>query len=106
MQIKPKRQAFAIIHQELKYVYPLKCGRKYFPGTGELLKNGRLDNERMNQETKEILHKLNIDIDPKAQVSELAVSRATDGRNRQGTFTECKSADHGRTYFPPYIQGN
>lgn len=41
----------------------------------ELLKNGRLDNERMNQETKEILHKLNIDIDPKAQVSELAVSK-------------------------------
>ena len=29
----------------------------------------------MNQETKEILHKLNIDIDPREQVSELAVSK-------------------------------
>ena len=31
--------------------------------------------KRMNQETKEILHKLNIDIDPREQVSELAVSK-------------------------------
>ena len=61
----------------------------------ELIKNGRLDNERMNQETKEILHKLNIDIDPREQVSELAVSQTADGGDRKGTFTECQSIDHG-----------
>lgn len=70
------RQKCRCVHYPsgIKYVYSFKCGGEYFPGTGTD-KNGRLDNERMNQETKEILHKLNIDIDPREQVSELAVSK-------------------------------
>ena len=68
---KAKNAGVSIIHQELNMCTHLSVAENIFLGR-ELIKNGRLDNERMNQETKEILHKLNIDIDPREQVSELA----------------------------------
>ena len=71
---KAKNAGVSIIHQELNMCTHLSVAENIFLGR-ELIKNGRLDNERMNQETKEILHKLNIDIDPREQVSELAVSK-------------------------------
>lgn len=71
---KAKNAGVSIIHQELNMCAHLSVAENIFLGR-ELIKNGRLDNERMNQETKEILHKLNIDIDPREQVSELAVSK-------------------------------
>lgn len=71
---KAKNAGVSIIHQELNMCTHLSVAENIFLGR-ELVKNGRLDNERMNQETKEILHKLNIDIDPREQVSELAVSK-------------------------------
>ena len=71
---KAKNAGVSIIHQELNMCTNLSVAENIFLGR-ELIKNGRLDNERMNQETKEILHKLNIDIDPREQVSELAVSK-------------------------------
>ena len=69
-----KAKNAGVIHQELNMCTHLSVAENIFLGR-ELIKNGRLDNERMNQETKEILHKLNIDIDPREQVSELAVSK-------------------------------
>ena len=71
---KAKNAGVSSIHQELNMCTHLSVAENIFLGR-ELIKNGRLDNERMNQETKEILHKLNIDIDPREQVSELAVSK-------------------------------
>ena len=71
---KAKNAGVSIIHQELNMCTHLSVAENIFLGR-ELIKNGRLDNERMNQETKEILHKLNIDIDPREQVSERAVSK-------------------------------
>ena len=57
-----------------------------------------------NQETKEILHKLNIDIDPREQVSELAVSKQQMVEIAKALSQECQSIDHGWTYFSTYIQ--
>lgn len=71
---KAKAAGVAIIHQELNMCTHLSVAENIFLGR-ELVKNGRLDNDRMNALTKEILDKLNIDIDPKSQVSGLAVSK-------------------------------
>ena len=73
-QVEANNEGVSIIVQELGTLSGLTVAENIFLGR-ELIKNGRLDNERMNQETKEILHKLNIDIDPREQVSELAVSK-------------------------------
>ena len=69
-----KEAGVAIIHQELNMCTHLSVAENIFLGR-ELVKNGRLDNERMHEETKKILHRLNIDIDPRTQVGDLAVSR-------------------------------
>ena len=79
---KAKNAGVSIIHQELNMCTHLSVAENIFLGR-ELIKNGRLDNERMNQETKEILHKLNIDIDPREQVSELAVSKQQRWRSQR-----------------------
>lgn len=71
---KAKEAGVAIIHQELNMCTHLTVAENIFLGR-ELIKHGRLDNERMNRETTEILRKLNIELDPKAQVSDLAVSK-------------------------------
>jgi len=71
---KAKEAGVAIIHQELNMCTHLSVAENIFLGR-EIIKNGRLDNERMNEETREILHTLNIDLDPRAQVSDLAVSK-------------------------------
>ena len=69
-----KEAGVAIIHQELNMCTHLSVAENIFLGR-ELVKNGRLDNERMNEETKAILSRLNIDINPRQQVGDLAVSR-------------------------------
>lgn len=71
---KAKDAGVAIIHQELNMCTHLSVAENIFLGR-ELVKKERLDNDRMNEETREILKKLNIDIDPKAQVSDLAISK-------------------------------
>ena len=71
---KAKDAGIAIIHQELNMCTHLSLAENIFLGR-EILKRGRLDNVRMNEETQQILDKLNIDIDPTAQVGDLAVSK-------------------------------
>lgn len=71
---KAKDAGIAIIHQELNMCTHLTVAENIFLGR-EILKKGRLDNVRMNEETQQILDKLNIDIDPAAQVGDLAVSK-------------------------------
>ena len=71
---KAKEAGVAIIHQELNMCTHLSVAENIFLGR-ELVKNGRLDNGQMNVETQMILDKLNIDIAPCAQVSDLAVSK-------------------------------
>lgn len=71
---KAKDAGIAIIHQELNMCTHLSVAENIFLGI-EILKRGRLDNVRMNEETQQILDKLNIDIDPTAQVGDLAVSK-------------------------------
>ena len=86
---KAKNAGVSIIHQELNMCTHLSVAENIFLGR-ELIKNGRLDNERMNQETKEILHKLNIDIDPREQVSELAVSKQQMVEIAKAVSANCK----------------
>ena len=62
-----KEAGVAIIHKELNMCTHLSVAENIFLGR-ELVKNGRLDNERMHEETKKILHRLNIDIYPRTQV--------------------------------------
>lgn len=71
---KAKDAGIAIIHQELNMCTHLSVAENIFLGR-EILKRGRLDNVRMNEETQQILDKLNIDIDPTVQVGDLAVSK-------------------------------
>lgn len=71
---KAKDSGIAIIHQELNMCTHLSVAENIFLGR-EILKKGRLDNARMNEETRRILEKLNIDIDPAMQVGDLAVSK-------------------------------
>lgn len=71
---KAKEAGIAIIHQELNMCTHLTVAENIFLGR-ELKKNGRLDNGRMNEETREILEKLHITIDPKSQVCDLPVSK-------------------------------
>ncbi len=71
---KAKDAGIAIIHQELNMCTHLSVAENIFLGR-EIVKKGRLDNGRMNEETKQILDKLNIDIDPAVQVGDLAVSK-------------------------------
>ncbi|MCL1944614.1 MAG: sugar ABC transporter ATP-binding protein [Firmicutes bacterium] len=67
------RLGIAMIHQELNMCGHLSIAENIFLGR-EPLKGIFVDRKRMRKETREILSKLNIDLDPDQTLDELAVS--------------------------------
>lgn len=64
----------AIIHQELNMCKHMSVAENIFLGR-EIIKNGRLDNKAMNEETVRILATLGMEIDPRTVVGDLQVSK-------------------------------
>jgi len=64
----------AFIHQELNLINDLAVYENLFIGRELKRKNGLLDIERMCQKTKEILDRMEIDLDPKTMVRDLDTS--------------------------------
>ena len=62
----------AIIHQELNMCKHLSVVENMFLGR-ELIKNGTLDNAKMEAEAKKVLSSLGIDIDPRHIVGDMSV---------------------------------
>lgn len=71
---KAQEIGVAIIHQELNMCAHLTVAQNIFLGR-EKIHSGILASKQMNNEAKEILHKLNVDIDPETVVGELPVSK-------------------------------
>ncbi len=75
--LTPKRAqelGIAIIHQELNLCSHLTVAENIFLGR-EIAHSGLLDDEKMNEEAKKVLDRLNVSIDPAAIVGSLSVSR-------------------------------
>lgn len=64
----------AFIHQELNLINDLPIFENMFLGREIRRKSGRLDLERMIQETEEIFKQINVDLNPKTMVRELDAS--------------------------------
>lgn len=64
----------AIIHQELNMCKHLSVVENMFLGR-ELIKNGTLDNAKMEAEAKKVLSSLGIDIDPRHIVGDMSISK-------------------------------
>ena len=64
----------AIIHQELNMCKHLSVVENMFLGR-ELIKNGTLDNAKMEAEAKKVLSSLGMDIDPRHIVGDMSVSK-------------------------------
>ncbi|MDR1559101.1 MAG: sugar ABC transporter ATP-binding protein [Clostridiales bacterium] len=71
---KAKELGVAIIHQELNMCSHLTVAENIFLGR-ELTKRGVLTQTEMNNKAREILGRLNVDIDPETVVGDLAVSK-------------------------------
>lgn len=71
---KAQELGVAIIHQELNMCAHLSVAENIFLAR-EKTHSGVLSNREMNKEAKEILKRLNIDLDPTAIVGDLAVSK-------------------------------
>lgn len=72
--VKAQELGIAIIHQELNMCEHLTVAQNIFLGR-EITKNSILSEKKMNQEAKEILNRLNINIDPETLVGDLSVSK-------------------------------
>lgn len=71
-QPKHSQQAgIAFIHQELNLINDLPIYENMFLGRELLTKRGRLDLEKMYQETLQMLQKMKIDLDPNTMVRDL-----------------------------------
>lgn len=64
----------AFIHQELNLINDLPIYENMFLGRELKTKRGRLDLERMMNETKEVFKQMNVQLDPKTFVSDLDAS--------------------------------
>lgn len=71
---KAQELGIAIIHQELNLCGHLTIAENIFLGR-EKARMGLLSNKTMHEETKEILRRLNIDLDPGMLVGDLPVSK-------------------------------
>ena len=63
-----------IVHQELNMLGHLTVAQNIFIGR-EFKKGIKIDDEKMNEEAKKLFDRLNIDIDPKATMSDLTVGK-------------------------------
>lgn len=64
----------AIVHQELNMMNHLTVAQNIFIGR-EFMKGKFIDDKKMNEESKRLFEKLNIDIDPAETMSHLAVGK-------------------------------
>lgn len=69
-----QESGIAFIHQELNLINDLPIYENMFLGRELKKKNGSLDLERMEQETREMFQKMNVNLDPKRMVRELDAS--------------------------------
>jgi len=65
----------AIVHQELNLIPYLSVAQNIFLGRELINRFGFLDQEKMNQKTRDLLSKLQTDVDPTATVSSLKVGQ-------------------------------
>ncbi|NLZ68931.1 MAG: sugar ABC transporter ATP-binding protein [Spirochaetales bacterium] len=72
---KAKEYGVAIIHQELNMCKHLTVAENMFIGREIVNKLGLLDNAAMEKKAQAVLSQLKIDLDPKALVSDLPVSK-------------------------------
>lgn len=71
---RAQEAGIAIIHQEMNLCPHLSVSENIFLGR-EILKGRRLDNDQMRRKTSELLHRLNIDLDPDMVVGDMQMSR-------------------------------
>lgn len=71
---KARDNGIAIIHQELNMCKHMSVAENIFLGR-EIVKNRRLDEKAMNEETAKILKQFNMDMDPETIVGNLSVSK-------------------------------
>ncbi len=64
----------AIVHQELNMMHHLTVAQNIFIGR-EYMKGKFIDDKKMNEESKKLFEKLNIDIDPTETMSNLTVGK-------------------------------
>lgn len=72
--VKAQELGIAIIHQELNMCDHLTVAQNIFLGK-ELTKGGILSEEKMNEEARKVLGRLNMHIDPDTLVGDLSVSK-------------------------------
>ncbi|OHB56202.1 MAG: D-xylose ABC transporter ATP-binding protein [Planctomycetes bacterium RBG_13_44_8b] len=70
-----QNKGIAIIHQELNLIPYLSVAENIFLGREYVNSVGLVDYRRMNRETKDLLDKLNLQIDPQMLVSDLRVGQ-------------------------------
>lgn len=70
-----QEKGIAIIHQELNLIPYLNVAQNIFLGREITNRFGFLDKEKMYEQTKELLHKLNLSVEPWASVSSIKVGQ-------------------------------
>ena len=70
-----QEQGIAIIHQEFNLIPYLSVAENIFLGREYVNRAGLIDYRRMNRETKDLLEKLDLQIDPRTTVSALRVGQ-------------------------------
>jgi len=65
----------AIIHQELNLIPHLSVAQNIFLGRELTNRFGFVDKEKMNEKTKELLHRLNLSVEPSALISTIKVGQ-------------------------------
>lgn len=71
--IDAQRAGIAIIHQELNLISNLSVAQNIFLGREEQ-KRGRIDEKKIYEETKRLLTKLGLDLDPNQRIGNLSVA--------------------------------
>ena len=78
-----------IIHQELQLMNHLTVAQNIFIGREPRGRLGLfLDEDKLNAQARDILARMNLNLDPRAIVGALTVAKPADGRDRQGA---CRS---------------
>jgi ribose transport system ATP-binding protein len=70
-----EQAGIAIIHQELNLVPHLSVAANIFLGKEIVNELGWLDQKKMNEQSKQLLSRLNLDVDPRTAIAELKVGQ-------------------------------
>ncbi len=72
--IQARKHGFAAVYQNLHLAYSLTVGENFFLGKLPLKRGGIVDWGKINRVTSEVLHKLDLDIDPRIPVRKLSTA--------------------------------